>query len=103
MKNGSFSRFGIVKIRGDVEENGYNFLSKPTKIHSSKWREKGKEKIIFEYILSFCSYFTSKFFFSYNFLSSLSSIAERKIKTISIPLIFYFIFMFLTFTLIFLN
>ena len=71
MKNGSFSRFGIVKIRGDVEENGYNFLSKPTKIHSSKWREKGKEKIIFEYILSFCSYFKSKnYFFSYNFLSS---------------------------------
>ena len=60
MKNGSFSRFGIVKIRGDVEENGYNFLSEPTKIHSSKWREKGKEKIIFEHILSFCSYFMSK-------------------------------------------
>ena len=106
MKNGSFSLFGLVKITGDVKENGYNFLYETTKIHYSKWREKGKEKIIFGYILSFCSYYMSKnfffFFFTffYNFLSSLS---ERKIKTISVLSIFYFIFMFSTFTLIFLN
>ena len=48
MKNGSFPLFSIVKITGDVKENGYNFLSEGTKIHSSKWREKGKEKIIYE-------------------------------------------------------
>lgn len=80
MKNGSFSRFGIVKIRGDVEENGYNFLSKPTKIHSSKWREKGKEKIIFEYILSFCSYFTSKFFFLTIFYPLYQVLQREKLK-----------------------
>ena len=78
MKNGIFSRFGIVKIRGDVEENGYNFLSEPTKIHSSKWREKGREKIIFEYILSFCSYFKSKNYFFLTIFNHLYQLLQKE-------------------------